>query len=72
MCKLNARIQELNAELDSLRTSQDLSFSEFLTPDKFDAVPGADLFYSGPEYYFDKSAVDLNSELALSALEDTL
>jgi len=72
VAKLNSRIQELNTEIETLRSSSDLSFSEFLTPDKFDAVPGSDLYYSGPECYFDKSAVDLNSEFALSALEDTL
>jgi AP-1-like transcription factor len=70
--KLNARIQELNSEIDSLRTSSELSFSDFLTPEKFDAVPGSDMYYSGPECYFDKNAVDLNSEFALSQLEDTL
>jgi hypothetical protein len=30
------------------------------------------MYYSGPECYFDKNAVDLNSEFALSLLEDTL
>jgi hypothetical protein len=30
------------------------------------------MYYSGPECYFDKNAVDLNSEFALSQLEDTL
>lgn len=72
MVKLNARIQELNSEIEALRTSSDLSFSDFLAPDKFDAVPGSDMYYSGPECYFDKNAVDLNSEFALSQLEDTL
>jgi hypothetical protein len=70
--KLNARIQELNSEIEALRTSSDLSFSDFLAPDKFDAVPGSDMYYSGPECYFDKNAVDRNSEFALSQLEDTL
>jgi len=70
--KLNARISELNSEIEALRTSSDLSFSDFLTPNKFDAVPGSDMYYSGPECYFDKNAVDLNSDFALSALEDTL
>ena len=72
VAKLNARIAELNSEIEALQTSPDLSFSDFLTPDKFDAVPGSDMYYSGPECYFDKTAVDLNSEFALSQLEDTL
>jgi len=70
--KLNTRISELNSEIEHLRTSSDLSFSDFLTPNKFDAVPGSDMYYAGPECYFDKNAVDLNSDFALSALEDTL
>jgi hypothetical protein len=70
--KLNRRIHELNSEIEALRSAPDLSFNEFLAPDKFDAVPGSDMYYSGPECYFDKNAVDLNSELALSALEDSL
>ena len=72
MSKLNARIAELNSEIDTLRSSGDVSFSDFLLPDKFDAVPGSDLYYTGPECYFDKNAVGLTSELALSALEDSL
>ncbi len=73
--KLNNRIAELNAELNALRTCQDQSFSEMLMPDKFDkfdAFSAHDMLYNGPDAYFDKSAVDLNSEFALHSFEDSL
>jgi AP-1-like transcription factor len=73
--KLNDRIAELNAELQALQTCADQSFSELLTPDKFekfDAFSGPDLFYSGPECYFDKNAVEFNADLSLHSFEDSL
>ena len=70
--KLNRKIQELDQELEALRTSSDLSFNEFLAPEKFDAIPGSDMYYAGPEHYFDKNAVGLNSDFALHGFEDTL
>ncbi len=70
--RLNSRISELSSEIESLRTFSGFSFSDFLTLNKFDAAPGSDMYYSGPECYSDKNAVDLSSDLALSALEYTL
>ncbi|KAK5060220.1 hypothetical protein LTR84_010105 [Exophiala bonariae] len=73
--KLNNRIAELSAELNALRTCQDQSFSEMLMPDKFDkfdAFSAHDMLYSGPDSYFDKNAVDINSEFALHSFEDSL
>jgi len=76
--KLNNRIAELTAELNALRSCQDQSFSEMLMPDKFDkfdkfdAFSAHDMLYSGPDCYFDKNAVDLNSEFALHSFEDSL
>ena len=70
--KLNARIQELQTEIDVLRTSNDLSFGDLMTPDKFDAVPGSDMLYSGPEYYFDKGVMNGHPELHLNHLDDAL
>ncbi|EXJ55101.1 hypothetical protein A1O7_08026 [Cladophialophora yegresii CBS 114405] len=74
--KLNGRISELTAELNTLRSCQDQSFSEMLMPDKFDkfdAFSTSDnMLYNGPECYFDKNAVDLNSEFALHSFEDSL
>jgi hypothetical protein len=51
-----------------------------LMPDKFDKFDafsthdntGSMAMYSGPECYFDKNAVDLNSEFALHSFEDSL
>lgn len=40
--------------------------------DKFDAFSAHDMLYNGPEVYFDKNAVDLNSEFALHSFEDSL
>jgi predicted nuclease with TOPRIM domain len=73
--KLTTRISELNAELEALRTCADQSFSDLMSPDKFekfDAFSGHDMLYNGPECYFDKNAVDLNSEFALHSFEDSL
>jgi len=73
--KLNNRISELTAELNALRSCQDQSFSEMLLPDKFDkfdAFSAHDMIYHGPDSYFDKHAVDLNSEFALHSFEDSL
>ncbi|KIW99768.1 uncharacterized protein Z518_10696 [Rhinocladiella mackenziei CBS 650.93] len=73
--KLNNRIAELTAELTALRSCQDQSFSEMLMPDKFDkfdAFSAHDMLYNGPDCYFDKNAVDLNSEFALHSFEDSL
>ena len=73
--KLNGRISQLATELNSLRNCSDQSFSEMLMPDKFDkfdAFSAHDMAYKGPEYYFDKNAVDLNSEFALHSFEDSL
>jgi len=73
--KLTARIAELNAELEALRSCADQSFSDLMSPDKFekfDAFSGHDMLYNGPECYFDKNAVDLNSEFALHSFEDSL
>jgi hypothetical protein len=73
--RLNNRIAELSTELSALRSSQDQPFSEMLMPDKFDkfdAFSTTDLVYNGPDCYFDKNAVDLNSEFALHSFEDSL
>ncbi|KIW60985.1 hypothetical protein PV05_01157 [Exophiala xenobiotica] len=73
--RLNNRIAELNTELNTLRSCQDQPFSEMLMPDKFDkfdAFSATDLVYNGPDCYFDKNAVDLNSEFALHSFEDSL
>ncbi|ETI20648.1 hypothetical protein G647_06990 [Cladophialophora carrionii CBS 160.54] len=74
--KLNGRISELTAELNALRSCQDQSFSEMLMPDKFDKFDAFstpdNMLYNGPECYFDKNAVDLNSEFALHSFEDSL
>lgn len=74
--KLNSRISELSSELNALRTCQDQSFSEMLMPDKFDKFDAFstpdNMLYNGPECYFDKNAVDLNSEFALHSFEDSL
>jgi predicted nuclease with TOPRIM domain len=73
--RLNNRIADLNGELNSLRSCQDQSFSEMLMPDKFDkfdAFSATDMLYNGPDCYFDKNAVDLNSEFALHSFEDSL
>jgi hypothetical protein len=74
--KLNGRISELTAELNALRSCQDQSFSDMLMPDKFDkfdafSTPDT-MLYNGPDCYFDKNAVDLNSEFALHSFEDSL
>ena len=73
--RLNNRIVDLNGELNTLRNCQDQSFSEMLMPDKFDkfdAFSATDMLYNGPDCYFDKNAVDLNSEFALHSFEDSL
>ncbi|KAI1614945.1 hypothetical protein EDD37DRAFT_650048 [Exophiala viscosa] len=73
--RLNNRIVDLNGELNTLRNCQDQSFSEMLMPDKFDkfdAFSATDMLYNGPGCYFDKNAVDLNSEFALHSFEDSL
>lgn len=73
--RLNSKISQLTTELNSLRNCSDQSFSEMLMPDKFDkfdAFSAHDMIYKGPEYYFDKNAVDLNSEFALHSFEDSL
>lgn len=73
--RLNSRITELTTELNSIRTCQDQSFSDLLITDKFDkfdAFSSTDMVYNGPDCYFDKSAVDLNSEFALHSFEDSL
>jgi DNA repair exonuclease SbcCD ATPase subunit len=71
--RLNSRIAALTTELNSMRNSSDQSFSEMLMPDKFDkfdAFSSHDMIYNGP--YFDKDAVDMNSEFALHSFEDSL
>jgi len=73
--KLNGRISELTTQLHALRSCQDQSFSEMLLPDKFDkfdAFSAHGMMYNGPDCYFDKNAVDVNSEFALHSFEDSL
>lgn len=73
--RLNGKISELTQELSALRNCSDQSFSEMLMPDKFDkfdAFSAHDMIYNGPDCYFDKNAVDLNSEFALHSFEDSL
>jgi predicted nuclease with TOPRIM domain len=73
--RLNGKISELTTELNTLRNCPDQSFSEMLTPDKFDkfdAFSAHDTIYNGPECYFDREAADLNSEFALHSFEDSL
>ncbi|EXJ92082.1 hypothetical protein A1O3_00632 [Capronia epimyces CBS 606.96] len=75
VAKLNNRIAELTTEINSLRSCQDQSFSDMLLPDKFDkfdAFSGHDMLHDGPDCYFDKTAVDLNSEFSLHSFEDSL
>ena len=55
-----------------LRSTHDVTFSELMSPDKFDAVPGSEMLYSGPEFYFDKGAMDLNSGFSMHHLNDSL
>ena len=62
----------MTSELSLLRSSNDMSFSEMLTPEKFDLVPYSALTYSGPEYYFDKDAMTLNGERSFSVVDDPL
>jgi len=70
--RLNDRITELTSELSLLRSSNDMSFSEMLTPAKFDLIPYPAMTYSGPEYYFDKDAMKLNGEPSFIAVDDPL
>ena len=74
--KLQNRIAELNTELQTLQLCANQSYSELLTPDKFEKFDafsgGPDLFYNGPECYFDKNAVDFNAGLSLHSFEDSL
>ncbi|PGH00369.1 hypothetical protein AJ79_08221 [Helicocarpus griseus UAMH5409] len=59
--RLNNRIQQLTAELDLLRSSNEDTFNDALMPEKFDIVPYS-MLYSGPQYYFDKYAVQMNGD----------
>ncbi|EXJ93742.1 hypothetical protein A1O1_02135 [Capronia coronata CBS 617.96] len=73
--RLNNQIAELSAEVNALRSCQDQSFSDMLMPDKFekfDAFFGHDLPGNGPDCYFDKTTIDLNSEFSLHSFEDSL
>ena len=73
--RLTGKISDLTTELNSMRNCPDQSFSEMMMPekfDKFDAFSAHDMIYNGPEHYFDKRAVDLNSEFALHSFEDSL
>ncbi|KAL9111772.1 MAG: hypothetical protein Q9227_003831 [Pyrenula ochraceoflavens] len=72
VASLNSRIHSLTSELEMLRSTHDVTFGELLTPDKFDAVPGSDMYYSGPDFYFDKGAMDMNSALSMRHLDDSL
>ncbi|PGH35120.1 hypothetical protein GX50_02042 [[Emmonsia] crescens] len=60
---LNSRIQQLTTELDLLRSTNDGTINEILTPDKFDIVPYP-MSASSPQYYFDKGALKMNSDQA--------
>jgi hypothetical protein len=68
--RLNAQIAELSKEIDGLRSSCNVGFSQILMPDSFDAVPGSDLHLSGPEDDVVENAVDLTPDVAI-ALEDS-
>ncbi|KIW39143.1 uncharacterized protein PV06_08945 [Exophiala oligosperma] len=73
--RLTGRISQLNAELNTLRSCQDQSFSDMLMPDKFDkfdAFSSTDILYNGTDSYVDKNAADVNSEFALHSFEDSL
>lgn len=69
--RLNARISELNTELNALRSCQDQSFSEMLLPnkfDKFDAFSAHDMLYTGSG----SSSSNLNSDFGLQSFEESL
>ena len=70
--RLTTRIEKLNAELEAVRTEKDHSLNELLIPDKFDAVPGSDMFYTGPDYYFDKAAGEMHLDITPRLLDDAL
>ncbi|RMZ88487.1 hypothetical protein DV736_g4283, partial [Chaetothyriales sp. CBS 134916] len=73
--RLNSKITKLTSELNAIRSCQDQSFSEIVLPDKFDkfdAFPSHEMLYNGSEVYFDKTAVDVNSQFALHSFEDSL
>lgn len=73
--KLNNRIAELTAELGTLRSCQDQSFSEMLIPDKFDkfdAFGAHDMLYNRSDSYADGTALDFDSEFPLDSLGGSL
>jgi hypothetical protein len=70
--KLNDRIEELNSEIVVVISSSAQSFNDFVTPHEFDAAPGSNMYYSGPECYFDEKALTKTLSLAFSVTEDTL
>ena len=61
-----------------MRNRDQPSFSDLMLQqpgkfDKFDAFSShSDMSYNGPDCYFDKDAVDLNSEFALNSFQDSL
>ncbi|KKY21916.1 hypothetical protein UCRPC4_g03419 [Phaeomoniella chlamydospora] len=58
IAKLN-RIQELNSELDPVRSPNGSTFNEMITSEELEMVSTSTMLYQEPEFYFDKGVMDM-------------
>lgn len=75
MSRLNARIAQLSAELNTVRHCQDSTFNELMLPDKFDkfdAFSSTDMIYQASDGFYDKGGANFHSDFALHSFEDSL
>ncbi|KAK5078211.1 hypothetical protein LTR64_003382 [Lithohypha guttulata] len=73
--RLNARVADLAAELNTIRRCQDSSTRKVTTSstfDDFDAFSSTAMIYSAIDAYYDKGPIDTDPEFELNCFEDSL
>ena len=75
MSRLNSRISELAAELNTVRHCPDVTYDDMMMPDKFDkfdAFSTSDFIYNPGDTYYDKGPVDMTADFGIHDFEESL